>query len=270
MPLPRRQGIFWLLTIPSDVFEPPGTLPAGVVWIRGQKEIGGSTGYPHWQVFVAFGTKQSLSGVLRTFPGCHAELSRSSAAISYVWKEETAVENTRFELGSRPINRTQKLDWESIWASAKLGDIMAIPASIRVQSYRTLRSIHADYAPTPGIIRTCYVFWGETGSGKSRTAWERAGMDAYCKDPRTKFWCGYGGEKSVVIDEFRGGIDVSHMLRWTDRYPVRVEVKGASAPLLAESLFITSNLHPRDWYPTLDYATYLALERRLIINEFKK
>jgi len=90
-------------------------------------------------------------------------------------------------------------------------------------------------------------------------------MDAYPKDPRTKFWDGYRAHRNVVMDEFRGSIDIGHMLRWMDRYPVIVEVKGSSAVLQAEKIWITSNLHPREWYPGLDNATYLALERRMEI-----
>lgn len=145
---------------------------------------------------------------------------------------------------------------------------MAAPAQIRVQCYRSLRGIAADHSKPVGMERQCYVFWGRTGTGKSRRAWAEAGMEAYCKDPRTKFWCGYQGERSVVIDEFRGGIDVAHLLRWLDRYPVRVEVKGSSRPLAAESIWITSNLDPRLWYPEIDSETLNALLRRLNITHF--
>lgn len=71
----------------------------------------------------------------------------------------------------------------------------------------------------------------------------------------------------VIIDEFRGDIDVSHLLRWLDRYPVIVEIKGSSLPLVAERIYITSNLHPLAWYPNLDPLTQEALLRRLEINE---
>lgn len=73
----------------------------------------------------------------------------------------------------------------------------------------------------------------------------------------------------VIIDEFRGDIDVSHLLRWLDRYPVIVEVKGSSCPLVAEKVWITSNLHPREWYPMLDPLTFAALERRLQITQIE-
>lgn len=117
--------------------------------------------------------------------------------------------------------------------------------------------------------REVFVFVGPTGAGKSRRAWEEATWDAYPKDPRTKFWDGYRDQCHVVIDEFRGGIDIAHLLRWFDRYPVLVEIKGSSTPLVATKIWITSNLHPRNWYPDLDYTTYLALERRLQVTEFE-
>jgi len=95
-----------------------------------------------------------------------------------------------------------------------------------------------------------------------------AGDDSYCKDPRSKFWCGYQGEDNVIFDEFRGGIDIAHLLRWFDRYPVRVEIKGSSVPLVASKIWITSNLAPSFWYPECDSATLEALLRRLTVIEF--
>lgn len=70
------------------------------------------------------------------------------------------------------------------------------------------------------------------------------------------------------MDEFRGGIDVAHLLRWLDRYPCCVETKGSSRPLLARKIWITSNLDPRQWYPDLDEDTRAALLRRLNITHF--
>lgn len=119
-----------------------------------------------------------------------------------------------------------------------------------------------------GVEKTVQVFWGPTGTGKSKRAWEEATTEAFPKDPRTKFWDGYRGQCSVVIDEFRGDIDISHVLRWLDRYPVIVEVKCGSVVLRAKSIWITSNLDPRKWYPNLDKETQDALLRRLNITEF--
>lgn len=263
----RRQGIFWLLTIPYEKYVVPTALPDWLVWISGQREIGAG-GFDHWQIVCAFAIKCSLRGVRERFGPYHAELTYSSGANAYVLKEETAVPNTRFELGTRPFARNNKRDWDDIWLAAQSGQFDRIPADVRVTSYRTLRTIKQDYASTIPMVRRAMVYWGPTATGKSQDAWREAGMGAYAKDPRSKFWDGYSGHSNVVIDEFRGGIDAAHILRWLDRYPVRVDPKGSSTPLVATCFWFTSNLPPWKWWPELDADTYNALERRLEIVEY--
>ena len=196
---------------------------------------------------------------------CHAEPSRSEAAETYVFKENTAVPNTRFELGSKPFKRNSSTDWVDVLQRAKSSQFDDIPADVLVRCYSNLRRISADFATPMAIERTVHVFWGPTGTGKSRRAWSEAGLDAYPKCPNTKFWCGYNGHTNVVIDEYRGSISISNILRWFDRYPVLVEIKGSAVVLKATTIWITSNLHPREWYPDLDQLTQEALLRRLNI-----
>lgn len=86
----RRQGCWWLLTIPVASFMP--YLPPGATYIKGQMEEGEENAYRHWQVVVHFGKKASLATVLSTFGHVHAELSRSAAALDYVWKQQTRIE----------------------------------------------------------------------------------------------------------------------------------------------------------------------------------
>lgn len=270
--MPSPQARYWLLTIPDVGLgdEPIWTkqLPEGVRFIKGQKELGSTTGYSHWQVSVGFKNPVTMAVVKRAFGQVHCERSRSAAVDEYVWKDDTAVEGTRFELGSKPVKRSSKADWDRVWELARTGDIEGIESSVRVQHYRTLRIIRADYAQPVAVERACYVYWGATGTGKSRSAWDEAGIEAYPKDPRTKWWDGYLNQENVVIDEFRGAIDPSHMLRWLDRYPVLVEIKGSSVPLRAKKIWITSNLNPDLWYPDLDEETRKALRRRMEIKHF--
>jgi hypothetical protein len=258
-------GKYWCVTIKEADFTPE--LLDGLSWIKGQLEEG-EGGFRHYQI-VCYSIKKSRMPAIKSIFGnsAHVELSRSAAATNYVWKDDTAIPDTRFEFGAVPRQRNNPEHWNQVWELAKTGDMESIPADIRVPHYRTLRAISADYAQPVAVERICMVFWGDTGTGKSRRAWEEAGLDAYPKDPRTKFWCGYGGQENVVIDEFRGGIDIGHMLRWLDRYPVIVEIKGASVVLRATKIWITSNLEPSRWYPELDPTTYAALARRMAITE---
>lgn len=277
----RRQGIFWMLTIPlpcgSEIVAllEQGELPAGIVWVKGQLESGHANGHLHYQLVVAFKAKTSMAAIKKRFGrSVHAELSRSEAANEYVGKEDTRVRGP-WEWGAKPIRRNSKVDWESVWTACVAGDLDSIPASIRVVSYRTIRAIASDFSVPTAIIREVWVFWGRSETGKSRRAWQEAGLSAYSKCPRSKFWdgnprlmLGYQDQEAVVIDEFRGGIDVSHILRWCDRYPVRVEIKGSSRPLVARKIWITSNVDPRMWYPELDHDTLEALLRRFNIVHF--
>jgi len=259
-----NQARYWLLTIPHANFTP--YLPPQCNYIKGQLELAES-GFLHWQVVVSFRRKVRLGGVRAVFGEYHAEATRSEAAVAYVWKEATSIGGTQFELGQAAIKRGNDKDWESIREAARTNQLDSIPADIYVRNYNSLKRIAMDHlAPAP-IERTVVVYWGPTGVGKSRLAWEQAGMDAFPKDPRTKFWDGYRGHKNVVIDEFRGDIDISHVLRWFDRYPVIVEVKGSSTVLAANKIWITSNVSPESWYPLLDASTRAALMRRLEVHE---
>lgn len=261
----------WMLTIPWHGFTP--YLPHSVIYIKGQLERGieaGEQGYLHWQIFVNFGGQQRLSYVRKVFGDYHCEPTRSQAAEDYVWKEETRVQGTQFELGNRPFQRNSSTDWAALLESVKSGDFDSIPADIYIRYYGNIKRIAVENAKPVGIEKLCDVYWGETGTGKSRRAWAEATFEAYPKDPNSKFWDGYRGQENVVIDEFRGTIGVSHVLRWLDRYPLLVEVKGSSVVCKASHIWITSNLHPIDWYPGLDVKTLDALLRRLNIVEIKK
>lgn len=261
------QGKFWILTIPKNDFTKPTSvadIPNGVDYYKGQLERG-EGGFEHWQIVVSFKKKVRLGGVKTIFgQSCHAELTRSDAANDYVWKEETSL-GERFQLGSLPLKRNSTTDWDKVWEEAKTGSLMNIPADIRIRSYSTLKRIKKDFdvAPyRPGI--TVSVYWGVTGSGKSHRAFEEAAADGdfYVKGPTTKWWDSYRGEKTVIIDEFRGVIGIEHLLKWLDKYPCYVEEKGGQLPLLATKFIICSNLDPRQWYSTVDIATQDALRRR--------
>lgn len=267
----RRQGVFWICTIPHYDFIPYSEPNADWIWCAGQLELGNETSRLHWQFCVHFRKKVALSWFkTHGWDSWHAELTDSRRAEVYCKKSDTSVDGTQFEFGRRTTSRSEPRDWDAIWDAAIRGDLSSIPASIRFQSYRTICSIRADFAKPIGVERSCYVFWGPTGTDKSRDAWIAAGDDAYPKDPNTKFWCGYRGQSNVVMDEFRGLINISSLLRWLDRYPVNVEVKGSSACLCAKNFWITSNLPPESWYPQLDADTLSALMRRLNVVAYKK
>jgi len=259
---------YWLGTLYD--WTVPAELPTGCIWMRGQQERCPTTERLHHQLIVGFSKPQRLAAVKRLIFAGHWEPTKSSAADAYVHKEETRVEGTQFEFGEKALRRNNKEDWGKILELAKSGDIAAIPPDVQIRYYRTLLCIASDNERPIESVKKVNVFYGPTGTGKSRRAWEEAGLDAFPKDPRTKWFDGYRGEEIIIIDEFRGTIDISHILRWLDRYPCRVERKGNSCALRATTFYITSNLAPSQWYPDLDPQTMEALMRRLTnIVEFE-
>jgi len=295
------QQKYWLLTIPHANFTP--YLPPQCVYIKGQLELGSgkhkdsneqscssttniptrlllehepgnlateadnNAGYLHWQIVACFARKIRLRGVRECFGPFHAEPSRSKAANDYVFKQDTQVVGTQFELGQLPMQRSSSRDWELVRRGAIQGNYNEIPPDIFIRYYGNLRRITQDNLQPMPQLRTITCYWGPTGVGKSRRVWHEAGPQAYPKDPRTKFWDGYRGQENVIMDEFRGTIDISHMLRWLDRYPCLLEVKGSSQVLRGKHIWITSNLHPEQWYPGLDELTKAALLRRIDVIE---
>lgn len=208
----RGQWRWWLLTIPFDAWSQ--CLPNGVTYIKGQQEIGES-GYHHWQLLVYTQMKKTFNGLKALFPReAHVEPSRSTAAANYVWKDDTAVPDTRFELGALPMRRNRLSDWNEVLQSAINGEWSAVPPDVYIRCYSNLKKIHVDNLQPVATTKECFVYFGRTGTGKSRRAWDEAGFDAYPKDPATKWWCGYSGQRNVVLDEFRGQIGISHILRY--------------------------------------------------------
>jgi len=260
----RRQGIYWLLTLPQHVFTP--FCPEGVAYIKGQLECGEGTGYVHWQVLCVFRKKASLSAVKRLFgDGCHAELSRSSASDDYVFKEDTRVDGTQFELGVKPFRRNSPTDWGAVRAAATANDLSAVPDDIYIRCFHQLQSIGRSNGRAYPRTTSVTVYWGPTHTGKSYKAWECCGVDPYIKDPTEKWWDLYRGELSCFLDEFRGGIPISCALRWFGIYACYVQIKGGYVPLRVNNFQVTSNKHPRDWWPNEDEETVTAVLRRMNI-----
>lgn len=200
--MPTVQARYWMLTIPVHAFTP--WLPPQCSYIIGQIEKGNDTGYLHWQIVVYFSKKVTLRTVRSIFGDFHAEQTISAKANDYCNKDDTGVAGTRFELGKKSIKRANSDDWERVLTHAKDGDFNQIPADILIRNYSSLKRIHVDNIKPVAQEKEVYVFWGRTGTGKSKRAWEEASLQAYPKSPTTIWWCGYQNHENVVIDEFRG------------------------------------------------------------------
>lgn len=98
-----------------------------------------------------------------------------------------------------------------------------------------------------GILQVI-IYYGETGSGKSRTASELcSGQSVYYK-PQGDWWDGYRGQDNVIIDDFYGWMRYDEILRICDRYPHQVPIKGGFKEFVAKRIFFTSNEPIENWW----------------------
>lgn len=272
MPSPQKR--YWLLTIRFEVWNPPAEeqlqeLYPGIAYLKGQQEVG-EGGFRHWQVIAAYRKPQRLSSIKAHFGNTvHAEPSRSKAADDYVWKEETAVADSRFELGQRAIKRQAEADWERVWDLAKANKIIDIPADIRIRSYHTFKRIAQDYMVTPDDLTDVCGIWyyGVPGSGKSHSARENYPKSFF--KPCNKWWDGYQGQENVIIDDF----DLNHkclghhLKIWADKYGFIGESKGGSITIRPKNIVVTSNYSIQQIFGE-DEALCLALKRRFVCRQF--
>lgn len=118
---------------------------------------------------------------------------------------------------------------------------------------------------TNPIVR---VYWGPTGTGKTRRAFqearEKAGDNFFVKSIDShQWWDGYQGQKHVIFDEFDGQIPITSLLTILDCNEVKLQVKGGMVNLLAHEFWFTSNKPYTAWYPNCTQDQQEALKRRI-------
>lgn len=82
-----------------------------------------------------------------------------------------------------------------------------------------------------------------------------------------KWFDGYVGQPIVIIDDYRGEYPLQLLLKLLDRYQMSVPVKGGFTEWLPKKVYITSNIHPNEWYPNADRFSIAAMFRRLHLIE---
>lgn len=219
-------------------------------------------------------------GAFKTWLGdetAHVEKANGSAAQNrnYCTKEETRV-NGPWEIGEA-TRQGQRTDIEALHDACKAGHERAklwedhFPAMVRyhraIDAYRLATDI--------GVLRDApevRVYWGPTGTGKTRRVYWETGGDHFVADPPTSkggasWFDGYDGQENVLIDDYSGEYNIHYFKRLLDRYPMNVQVKGGYAQWKPKVIYITSNTDPAVWYGDSPRADRDAVARRLTVVE---
>jgi len=180
--------------------------------------------------------------------GCHVESARSAAdSIKYCQKEETRSAGPwsfgEAPKGSGGDHKTTKREY-LLMSKAEIIDNPDISMYQALQIEKFKRAYMPQEEYTPPELRGLWIF-GAPGAGKSRWARETY-PDAFIKGVN-KWWCGYQGEKVVIMEDLDSPC-LGHLLKiWTDRYPAFGETKCGNNVALKHDLFIiTSNFEIED------------------------
>lgn len=223
-------------------------------------------GTPHLQGYIYYKNPMSFRGQKNAVKRWHVEIAKGKPyqCRAYCIKDNTNI----VEIGKCPIagKRTDLIYLrDELFENKPLYEVAR-----QCVNYQQLKYVEnmSKYVPTPVIFKKKYVqwYWGDTGTGKTRAAVDFFKGDCYISNKNLQWWEGYYGQKNVIIDDFRGDFCTFHeLLRILDGYNYRVEVKGASVPLLAENIIITCPFPPEHSFVTIE--NYDQLLRR--ISEIK-
>lgn len=232
-------------------------------------EIAPTTGTPHLQCFVCWDNPRSILAFRNaiTKKSIHIETvlrGTHKQAADYCKKTDTkdpAAAAPWEEFGEVP-RQGERTDWCVAFDQIKSGtpveevvenqpQLLPCIRALDVLKSKLLKPKHRDVQ----VI----VLWGDSGSGKSRWAYDNF-PELYSKPPG-KWWDGYSGQTTVLLDDYYGYIPYSELLNVLDRYPYHAEVKNGYVWAQWNTVIITSNKPPELWYK--DYGLSPALKRRI-------
>ena len=266
---PRQRGArkcHWCFTSYMDTI--PHVDLKVVRYITYQWEVCPETKRDHLQGYVEFFDAKRIGQVKTIIGECHLEPRRGSrtAARDYCHKLGSRRDFDRepFEAGiwRVDVNRKRKLV-DILHAKISLNELIEESPEIYVRYHRGLHRLFSKrQKKLAKVFRNVEVevLIGKTGTGKTRRA--TAGDDWFIlPNSSDRLWFdGYDGEKTLILDDFYGGIKYSVLLRILDGHSYLAPVKGSHVWAQWTKVIITSNAEVPSWYKA---GLTPALERRI-------
>lgn len=234
----------------------------------------------HVQGYCEFEKKSRFNLIKSNFPpGTHIEMAKGSqkSNIEYCSKSESKIGDTQ-EFGLR---KSQGKDPE---IDHFLQDIRELKSNeelidehpslmMRYHNFRNQvlsASLETKFKHTRRNVE-CLCFWGDPRSGKTTKAFEcfpelRRYKLPLPKDDKSEPWfMDYEGEEYLLIDDFKGEINVTMMKGILEGWPQQLPVKNSRTYAGWHKVVVTSNVDPKYWYPNI-----ALIHTEAIIQRFTK
>ena len=263
-PRPRAQSPeakHWCFTYNNPTMYPEEMIEElediGVTYAVFQLEEGES-GTPHYQGYVAF-QKKRLTAIEHLLRGAgHWEISRArQPKIGNIVQKTMVASETSPKLALYPRAKARS-DLVGLHSALKDGLTQADYANEYFSKFIQYPNLVQNYvvstieARDPSKPFSSWLLIGPAGTGKSRLARElgrRIGNGLLFRHSLGKWFDGYRGERTVLLDDFCGSsLSFTQFKCLLDRYPFRVELKGTSCEMAATNFIITTNEDPKTWW----------------------
>jgi len=243
-------------------------------YVSFQGERAPTTNMYHYQGYLELTRKVRFTALKKIHDAISWQGRRGTQqqAIAYTQKADTRADGP-YESGVPSANdQGQRTDIQIAVALVREHGLRALVdqhPEMFIRGHRGFTAYAAYYPPKKPVPEVILI-QGKAGKGKSRVFWDTylESGDWWATPIGDSLWfdC-YDQQKYVLIDDFDGRsakFPLTSLLRLLDRYPLQVPVKGSHAWWVPEKIYITTNIHPNDWY---DYTNrrehYNALVRRI-------
>jgi len=212
------------------------------------KEVGES-GTPHLQGYLHFHKKMSLKKVHEEMTAllgtrCFIEPTKGTPqqASGYCQKDGDFV-----EWGEQP-KMGKRVDLDEAYKDARSDMKMIDVADKHTGTYiryfkgiERVRQLHNEAEAEDFRMVEVVVHSGPTGCGKTRAAMTEAGIYKIQGD-QLKWFDGYEGQKTILIDEYSNNVPITMLLSLLDGYKLRLPVKGGFTYARWTKVHMTTNL----------------------------
>jgi len=225
----------------------------------------GESGTPHLQGYCSLQKRTRFNSIKAWLPGDpHIEKAKGNALQNQTYCSK---DGQFEEFGEIPA-QGKRTDLETVAAmvsdGASLHEIAQEHPTQIIKYGRGIAQLklHLEESYEHHECRGVWIY-GPPGTGKSHTA-RAFDPEAYVK-PQNKWWDGYQGEETVILDDLDTHTLGHYLKIWADKYSCTGETKGGTMQLRHKKLIVTSNYSPEELWPENEVMA-AAVRRRFRMN----